>query len=133
MTLRRHLPETEQKARPDVSLAIVNIVLLLIFFFLATGSLTSAPTRAVEISETYDLPLEQLPHPILIVESEDSVSLNGEPIELDALAAALEGETQLHVMIAREAPAQELLSLLSRPEFKTFDVRLVTIHRRSGT
>ncbi|MFN3145141.1 MAG: ExbD/TolR family protein [Paracoccaceae bacterium] len=133
MTMRRRLPETEQKARPDVSLAIVNIVLLLIFFFLATGSLTSAPTRAVEVSETFDLPVEQLPHPILIVEGDDSISLNGESIDLDALSAALEGETVLHVMIAREAPAHELLALLTRPDLKAFDVRLVTIHRRSGS
>ncbi|MEL6426040.1 MAG: biopolymer transporter ExbD, partial [Pseudomonadota bacterium] len=48
----------------DVSLAIVNIVLLLIFFFLATGRLLNPVDARIDLSDTSDLPLDQLPSPI---------------------------------------------------------------------
>jgi biopolymer transport protein ExbD len=132
MAVRRLLPPRVAKVQPDVSLAIVNIVLLLIFFFLASGSLTSAPTNTVEVSETFDLPIEQLPQPILIVEDETVLSLNGDPIMIGEVPGMLGAGSVLHVLIARDAPAHRLLDLLDDPALDPFEIRLVTIHRRSA-
>ena len=65
--MKRRLPPPPPKAELDVSMAIVNIVLLLIFFFLATGRLLNPADNQVQVAETTDLPLDQLPSPVLVV------------------------------------------------------------------
>lgn len=129
MSTRRLLPAKREKHEVDVSLAIVNIVLLLIFFFLATGSMTSAPKHALMLSETAELPIEQLPQPILIIEGPEQFSMDGAPVAAELLGQAVEGMDLLHVLIDRGAEASILLELLDRPELASLEIRLVTIHR----
>lgn len=128
----RSLPRRHQPVGLDVSLAIVNIVLLLIFFFLATGQLLNPPTRGVEISETTELPLDQLPSPILIVRDTGAWELDGAPIAPDLLGvavAALESPLILHVLIGRDAPATSLLDIVNLPELASAEIKLVTLRR----
>lgn len=132
MSMRRLLPITHQRPTPDTSLAIVNLVLLLIFFFLMTGRLATAPGIAVELSETAELPVEALPEPILIWEDADTLSLNGDPLAPEELPAAVADQRLLHLLIDRDESAGVLLDLLARPEFAHLEIRLVTIHRRGG-
>jgi len=128
----RALPKRKQAVGLDVSLAIVNIVLLLIFFFLATGQLLNPPTQGVEISETTELPLDQLPAPILIVRDDGNWELNDQAVNPDILGAAiaeLEAPFPLHVLIGRDAPATSLLEILDRPELEDVEIKLVTLRR----
>lgn len=123
------LPAPPKKsARVDSALAIVNVVLLLIFFFLATGSTVEAPTFEVDLSQTSKLPIDALPKPILIIMSGGQMSLNGAPINPDDLAGALLDDPILHVLIDRKASAQELLSLMAREDLFATEIRLVTLH-----
>ena len=128
---RRILPLKTRHMQADTSLAIVNIVLLMLFFFLATGSLMNSPSYGVALSETAELPIEQLPRPVLIIGPNGALSLDEVPIASDLLATAVKDMTLLHILIAREAPAQDLLDLLARPGLEHLDIRLVTIHRTS--
>ncbi|MFK7836780.1 MAG: biopolymer transporter ExbD [Sulfitobacter sp.] len=134
MARRTHiLPPPAPPIKPDVSLFIVNIVLLLILFFLATGTLVDTPNLGVRLSETRDLPIDQLPSPVLVVEDNGTLTLDGVAIEADTLAQSLNGQPVLHILIDRTAPALDLLTLIDRPGLETLDIRLVTIHRREGT
>lgn len=128
--MRRILPEPEIRPKPDTSLFIVNIVLLLILFFLATGRLMNAPPSSVDLAETSELPVESLPKPLLVV-GEEGLELDGVAIPTEGLAQALEGATRLHVLIARDRPASDLVTLLSRPEFADLELRLVTVRTNS--
>lgn len=130
---RRILPRKKDAVQPDVSLAIVNIVLLLILFFLATGALTNAslPTM-VQVSETSDLPIDQLPSPVLTVLPSGGLLLDGEVILIEALQQVLADQTIVHIIIDRDAPATDLLDVLSQQGMERMDIRLVTIHRRDG-
>lgn len=130
---RRILPLKNRHMQADTSLAIVNIVLLMLFFFLATGSLMNSPSFGVDLSETADLPIDQLPRPVLIIGPDGALRLDDVPVASDLLATAVQDLTLLHVLIAREAPAQELLDLLARPGLDHLDIRLVTIHRQPAT
>jgi biopolymer transport protein ExbD len=107
----------------------VNIVLLLILFFLATGQILNTPNTSVELSETSELPVESLPKPLLVV-GDGGLELDGVAIPAEGLAQALEGATRLHVLIARDRPASDLVGLLSRPEFANLELRLVTVRTR---
>jgi biopolymer transport protein ExbD len=131
VALRRVLPAPRGRVRADVSLAIVNIVLLLIFFFLATGGLLNSPSYGVDLSTTDELPIEMLPKPLLIVGPSGELSLNGEPVAIEVLGPRLIGETRVHLLIDRATPAADLVALLSQPELAAVEVRLVTIHLRA--
>lgn len=133
--MTRPLPRPKKATQLDVSLAIVNIVLLLIFFFLATGRLLNPVGPDLELAETSELPLEQLPSPILVVASDGSWTLDGEDLPSDFLDIALQNLPQpvtLHVLVNRRAPANALIGILNRPELVDTEVRLVTLHKRVG-
>ncbi len=126
-------PRRHERAYIDTSLSIVNIVLLLLFFFMIVGQ-TARPAPGVELSRTEDLPLEQLPSPILIVEGDGSWLLDGEPISPELLPAAIPaaGGQILHLMIDREAPAHLLVETLNDPVLAEYDLRLVTLNDRGA-
>lgn len=128
---RRILPPPRRKTDPDFSLAIVNIVLLLILFFLATGALVNTPSKGVNISETLDLPLDQLPRPVLVVEPDGGLVLDDQPVDEPGLVAALAGERVLYVLIDRDAPALDLLDVLATQGLERLDIKLVTAHKES--
>lgn len=125
-----NLPVRRKPVAIDVSLAIVNIVLLLIFFFVVAGQ-NIAREGDLDLSETQYLPVEQLPSPILVIDEQGGWSLDGEPVTPDLLPIALEQQGAGHVLyliIDRAAPASRLIEVLNRPELQGFDVRLVTLN-----
>jgi biopolymer transport protein ExbD len=126
----RTLPRPTQKVSLDFSLAIVNIVLLLILFFLATGQLMNPPAKDIVLAETSELPLEQLPTPILVVSTDGGWQLDGAPVAPDLLGTAVADLPQpvvLHVMINRDAPATALMDVLAHPDLADTEMRLVTL------
>lgn len=129
MAIRTLIQRPVPKARADVSLAIVNIVLLLIFFFLVTGQLLNAPNFSVVLSETSELPIESLPRPLLIVNDDGSLSLDGDPVAPNLLGPALAGQPVVHLLITKTAPATDLITLLALPGLAATEVKLVTINR----
>ncbi|MEL7088847.1 MAG: biopolymer transporter ExbD [Pseudomonadota bacterium] len=130
MIRRNRLAPARQGNKVDSGLAIVNIVLLLIFFFLTTGSLSNSTTVTVSLPETTELPLDLLPKPLLTVSIEGELTLDGVPIERGSLAEALVDDPMLHVLADREANAGELLDLIAAEELIAVQVRLVTVHRK---
>lgn len=131
--MKKSLARTRAPIHMDVSLAIVNIVLLLIFFFLATGRLLNPAGANLELSETSELPLDQLPEPILVVNKDGSWALNGAdivPENLDLALADMPQPVVLYLLINRTAPANTLLAVINRSELQDTEVRLVTLHRR---
>ena len=65
---RKTLPKTARKIPLDFSLTTVNIVLLLIFFFLVSGSLIETEELSVDLAQTTELPLDRLPRPLLLMD-----------------------------------------------------------------
>jgi biopolymer transport protein ExbD len=126
-SLRPLLPPRKPTVGLDMSLAIVNIVLLLILFFLATGAMMNGSTGEISPARSSGLALEQLPSPVLVVVGDGSLRLDDVAIERTALARALLEETQLHIVIAHDAPASELLDLLSQPGLEALQIDLVTV------
>ena len=125
------LQSPRKPIKMDVSLAIVNIVLLLILFFLATGQIMNPPTGDVDIAESHELPLDILPSPILVVAG-DQWTLDGAPVAPDLIDVALADLPQpvtLHVLIARDAPAGGLLEVMNTPGLDGTELRLVTLRK----
>lgn len=125
------LPPPRRRARPDFSLAIINIVFLLLLFYLATGSLITPREEAVDAPQTERLPLEKLPRPLLTLGEDGSLTLEGKPVAPADLAAAVrratEGGHVLNVLAARGLPARDLLPILAELDAAGAAVRLVTL------
>ena len=127
----QRLPPPSSKISLDSSLAIVNIVLLLIFFFLTTGSLVGAQDFSLRLPETEDLPLDLLPKPLLIIGEDGSMSLDGEPVEPGTLNDLLIDDPVLHVLTDRDTRAFDLLDHLAAEHLVAVEIRLVTLHRKA--
>lgn len=122
------LPDRRPSHRPDSALAIVNIVLLLIFFFLATGSLLNSDSVEIDLPQTTELPLDQLPQPLLFVDGEGQMILNGAIVTPGELNGLLIDDPRLHVLADRELSAGRLLEILAAEELIAVEVKLVTLH-----
>jgi biopolymer transport protein ExbD len=133
MRKARLLPPPRRK-EADFSLAIVNIVLLLVFFFLITGSLVQNGEIEIDLAETAELPLERLPRPLLLIDASGAMALDGVPLQADQIAASL-GETlpeALYLLADGGLSADRLMALTTRPDLAGLSLRLITLHVRSG-
>ncbi|WP_372991436.1 ExbD/TolR family protein [Sulfitobacter sp.] len=131
--MQSRLPQRRKGAQFDSSLAIINIVLLLIFFFITTGSLMSSRTVEVSLPETTRLPLDLLPEPLLIIQADGAMLLDGQVVEKGALAAALIDSPTVHVLTDREMTAGTLLTILDEEALIAVEVQLVTLHLKAGS
>jgi biopolymer transport protein ExbD len=126
----KYLPSRPPKIEMDVSFAIVNIVFLLLFFFLIIGQSPNRQTEDIRLAETSELPLDRLPSPILVVTKQGGWQLDGAPIAPEFLSVALQDMQRplvLHVLVNRDAPAESLLQIVTRPDLAEVDLRLVTL------
>lgn len=131
---RNTLPRITRKLPLDFSLTTVNIVLLLIFFFLVSGSLVETEELQVDLAETADLPLDRLPRPLLLMDVDDKLSLDGEPVTSDTLSDTLapllaEDAPRLHILADRDVPAGTLVALIQRPDLAGIEIKLVTLRQ----
>lgn len=130
------LPPHRHSARIDVSLAIVNIVLLLIFFFLVTGQITAEDVGdQVDLPISRDLPLDQLPRPLLLITDQGEWLLDGVEVAPDLLEVALGEMPQpvtLHLLLDRGAPADLLVAVLQNPALADRSLQLVTLRERDN-
>ena len=126
MSLR--LPASRgRKVQVDTSLAIVNIVLLLIFYFLLAGQDPKFATQ-LELATTSTLSPDTLPSPVLEVVGPEDWRLDGRPILPEALPGGLAASSgPLHLLLDRNAPAGLLVGLMRRPELAGRELRLVTV------
>lgn len=111
----------------DTSLAIVNIVLLLIFYFLIAGQDPKVET-GLDLASTTALSPESLPSPVLEVLGPEEWRLDGTPIQPEMLPGALaDASGPVHLLMDRTVPAGLLVGLMRRPELAGHEIRLVTI------
>lgn len=126
MALAR-LPQAKKGAEIDLSLAIVNIVLLLILFFLIAGQLVTIQEFKVDPAVTRKLAVEILPSPVLIHLGPGQWELDEAPIALSELSTALADAKVVHILADQSAAALEIVELTMAPELAHLELRLVTV------
>lgn len=129
MSLQRTiLPPPRPSMRPDTSLAIVNIVLLLVLFFLTSGALLDASARTdLDVPKSSNLAIERLIGTTLEITADGDLVLNGDLVARDDLDTVLDGEERVYLLMNAESPAATILDLLDLPVFERLDVQLVTL------
>lgn len=127
------LPRPARRFRPEFSLAMVNVVLLLLLYFLVAGDPAEQTERAILPPTTRDLPLEGLPRPLLSLLPEGALALDGVAISRPALLARVAaGEMpRLHILTARDHPARDLLALTGDLAAAGAEATLITLRTRA--
>ncbi len=121
--------------RLDFSLTSVNIVFLLLLFFLTAGTLMQDSESAIRAPRTETLPLDRLPRPLLVVNRDGSLFLDGNPTSVETLPSAAEGAPRspgglpvLHVMPDRDLAADRFLQTVEAiRDTGLWTITLVTI------
>ena len=131
MAVRRLLPAQPERLKPDISLFIVNIVLLMILFFLATGQIMNGTSTNERLAITQNLPLDLLPQPLLEISVAGALTLDGEPIGEGELVAKLNGSRDLFILIGADVSASRLVDFLARDDLAEVNIELVTIATRA--
>lgn len=130
------LPRAAPRFRPDFSLATVNIVLLLLLYFLVAGDPVAESERTVVPPTTRNLPLEGLPRPLLVARSGGALELDGVPVTLPAVMDRVASGTlvRVNLLVSRDHPARALLDLAGRLAGAGAELRLITLRpsRRGG-
>lgn len=131
------IPRPRPRRRPDFSLATINIVFLLLLFFLIAGSVVQKAETTVDIPLATKLPLENLPRPLLVVSSGDGLFLDGRPITQDTLASSAKDSLGTHgefinILADRDQPATRLLDVLDVLSGAGLPARIVTVKDDAG-
>ncbi|MBX3570561.1 MAG: biopolymer transporter ExbD [Rhizobiaceae bacterium] len=131
------LPPPAQRRRHDFTLTMINIVFLLLLFFLTTGSLTNRDEAQSGVPVTSDLPLERLPRPLLLLQTDGTLALDGHRVTIEtagaaarqALAAIGKPDAALNLLADPSIPASTLLTLAERLRSDGLPIQLVTVRR----
>ncbi|MAQ44573.1 MAG: hypothetical protein CL812_01730 [Confluentimicrobium sp.] len=112
--IRARLAPPAAGPRHDFGLAQVNIVLLLVLFFLVVGTIVETDELAIDPAVTQDLPLERLPRPLLVLTPGGGWLLDGAEVDrataLARLTETREALPTVHLLAPRDLPAEDLLA-----------------------
>ena len=129
-----------ERRRLDFSMATINVVFLLLLFFILSGTIVQPIEAEIDPAVTRSLPVERLPRPLLVLRGADDIVLEGEAVDRFDLAAALarlgqgaEAEPRrIYVLSSRDVSASLLMDIVSEMGGRGFAVSLVTLRESAG-
>jgi biopolymer transport protein ExbD len=105
------LPRPRTKAETDNTITLINIVFLMLIFFLIAGTLTPPLDPDVTLATTQDAPAAE-PSIALAIGADGQMRWQGNPTQLQAFLAdhaGARGGEPLKLAIDRELPAADLI------------------------
>jgi len=132
------LPDTRSLNKGDSIVPLINIVFLLLVFFLLAGTLSPRPPFEMETVSTELAPPAGAPADAVFVSAEGRIAYHGVELSVDALTARLaeegrgSGDDPVEVQLDRRLLAQDLFPILEALSRARLDkLRLVT-EREAG-
>lgn len=132
-----------RKSPPAMDFAVpaINIVFLLLLFFITSGSQVNRPELNVAPPTAELLPGDRLPRPLLAILPDGSLHLDGQATSEADLVAAIEAgrlgrpaaRSTLSILADRSLSARDLLALMDRLRGATgLSLQLVTRRELAG-
>lgn len=128
------LPRPREKKQADRAIALINIVFLMLIFFLIAGTVAPPLERGVSLIATADAD-SAAPPDALFVTADGHLRARGEEVEAETFAAAFIGRDNAAVLkIApdRDLPAEKLIDLVGRLRAAGVE-RISIVTEREGT
>ena len=123
----------------DGIVPLINIVFLLLIFFLIVGTIAPTPDISVAYPETEESPVTRAPTDAVYVSAGGYISYRGAAVDLDGLPAVVIADPTflergtLPVAVDRNLPAPELAPVLGvLAGAGVTSVRLITLRARTG-
>lgn len=115
------------RAKPEPTIALINVVFLMLVFFLIAGQVAQPVDRDVQLVDA-DSMAALLPDDALVLRADGTLVWRAEVTTLDAFVAAQAGEAgALRLLPDRNLPARDLIAVAAALRAQTGqDVRLVT-------
>ena len=128
-------PRVKRKERMEFALPTINIIFLLMLYFLIAGTIVQKDELSVSPPVSTEVATDRLPRPLLVISDAESFTLDGVPVTRDDLVAAataaisdpLAQTPQLNVLAPREMAAAPFLDILGILGAGGVPVRLVTV------
>ena len=146
MTLRRlasarkGLRPAGRRPRADPAMPTINIVFLLLLFFLLAGTLTAPGESEIDPARIDATAGERLPRPLLAITEDGALSLDGRAIDRAQLAGAVaelavpkgDDRPTLYVLAASDLAASLLVQVLGEASAAGAATSLVVLNAGSG-
>lgn len=118
------MKRVKRTSRREPAISLINIIFLILIFFMITGSLARPVPASLELVETSGLACCAGPR-VLAVAADGALSVNGAPI--DSLEAYLQAAPTKDARLApdRRLPARELILLVA--ELRALGAKRVVI------
>ncbi|OUD08121.1 hypothetical protein BVC71_15040 [Marivivens niveibacter] len=128
MALRQ--PISRQRQEPTI--ALINIVFLMLVFFLVAGTITANQAGDVNLVTVADLAGQQ-PADAVVIYADGSIYLRGEPVDVQSAVLAMSSDTSdvVRLMPDRDLPAQELVRIAG--EFANSGAKNIVVVTERGT
>nr|WP_321455747.1 biopolymer transporter ExbD [uncultured Cohaesibacter sp.] len=126
-----YFTKQERKAGPDFSLATINIVFLLLLFFVISGSIVDRSAIIVDPVETQQLDITKLPQPLLILTQDAPMTYNGEPISSENLVQKSSSLRKLYILVSKTYPATEAIKIIDMISQQGTQTILVTYRKNN--
>lgn len=132
--MRTMIPRPARGNKPDFSLATVNIVLLLLLYFLVAGDPASELERSMMPPQTRDLPLDGLPRPLLVLHPDGALELDGLATRTDDLRRMIaDGDLpRVNLLVSETHPARAVMAIAGELGPAGAEVVLVTLRPGEG-
>ncbi len=131
-------PARRHRESLDFALPTINVIFLLMLYFLIAGTLVQGDELAVAPPETSSMPADRLPRPLLVLDEAGGMTLDGAPIVPSGIADAVaaSGATAgkpLNILAPRGQPARAMLDILLLLEAERLPVRIVALDSREAS
>jgi len=134
---RRSLRPSRRGTPPDPAIATINIVFLLLLFFVLAGTVVAPEETRVDPAVASDLPGGRLPRPLIALGRTGDIFLDGQPVARTDLAQAIAGLSggdpgrppKVHIIAAHDLAADTLVATVQAVAAAGAEVLLVAINR----
>lgn len=128
-------PRAKRRERMEFALPTINVIFLLMLYFLIAGTIVQKDELSVAPPLTTEDALERLPRPLLVITDPATFTLDGEPLAREGLVAAaataiaspLAQTPQLNVLAPADMAATPFLEIIEALGAGGVPVRLVTV------
>lgn len=129
------LRREQKREKLDFPFATINIVLLLLFFFVVSGSIMGVnETNVAPPVIAKSLP-ERLPRPLLVIDRQGALFLDDTLVGVDEIAGRLRakgGKPVLNIVADREFSAGRFLAVVEAVRREGVAVRIVTLSEETS-
>ena len=126
------LPAATPRPRAENTIALINVVFLLLVFFLVAGTISSQSQRVVTLARSQQGIAAEGDRGIVVLLPDGSLMWNGEAVDVDLLLAQAVPDLPLRIAADQNAPAGRLVALVADLRAAGFDDVAVLVSRVPG-